>query len=425
MRYGRSYGVERSVREGMRERMRRSRDSYSDDIESGAEYTDEHLYEDNVDQFTGSYSGNTQIQSVSSRGMRIPNGMQISLPVHNLNKKPLTVQRFLFWIVLAVEIYVLVSIISVMITSVKVVNMYDKISGQSVSGSFNKKLAFVSALVNATGNADYALSIGFTKEEAEQMLESNAFRTGYTDPVTGDPMNTPTSGSTITPWSSSNWSEAVATHNMNYESTGTILKTDGWSYESGSGFLKQSQSSGSYWSSAGTSGNTLKDYGCLWFSLATIVTNVTGEVYGVENLLADVGYSISFVNGKWKVTPNIGKVGVYPSYMHPGGTGDVPATAKDILSKCTAGISVSNNLDFDELENATFDNGELYLVHIQNDTSHNMAAAPANEHWFIIYGKDNTNFFIANGAGNAKTSGVGSIEYAEGKLNHIYKVVKQ
>lgn len=312
--------------------------------------------------------------------------------------------------------------------------LYTQLQSTSTS-NFDKKLAFVSSLVNSTGNADYALALGFTKEQADQMVTSNAYGMGFQNPITGEPEqnpqdpNAPTQnltqvGGPPVVWTSSNWQEAVAEHNRQYESTGADLKTDGWSYGS-NGFLKQNQSTGSYWGSAGRTGNTLMDKGCMWFTLATIVTNVTGNVYGVENLLVDVGYTVSFSNKKWQVSPTIIKVGQDSAHRHPGGTGTVPSTPYDILAACNAGISVSSNLNFSELENCTFSDGEMFLVHIADDTEGRMASTTNREHWFIIYGKSGTDFLIANGGGSARNSGKGDIAYARTHLNCIYKVVAQ
>lgn len=163
-----------------------------------------------------------------------------------------------------------------------------------------------------------------------------------------------------------------------------------------------------------TSGSVVSSHGCMLFACAAAKSNLAGELYGVQNLLQDLGYTVSVNNaGNFSVSPKLPCVGLDSSKKYANGT--TACTPQSIFG--TLGISCSA----DKGNAFVYDNG-IWLIHISNDSSHYFSSS--GSHWFLIVGADNDYYYVVNGSGKAGEMG-GKIEkkhLVRNIINHAYKV---
>lgn len=167
------------------------------------------------------------------------------------------------------------------------------------------------------------------------------------------------------------------------------------------------------WSDAKASnGSLISKEGCMLFACSSAVSNLTHQVYGVDELLRALGhYANMNNNGKWEAAPPLPCVGADSSKTSANGTTMLP---ESILAR--AGVKCSG--DGATIEDSKFTSG-CYLVYTSNDSK--KLVSESGKHWFLIMGVNGDNYELAcvgSGKETVPKSAVGS----DFSLLHCYYV---
>lgn len=240
-------------------------------------------------------------------------------------------------------------------------------------------------------------------EIARQMESENGSGSGDPSSMPGSIPYPQTGGTT---WDKDSVQDAIQAH---CDAEGS--NADAWAVEeraSGT-YLRMKQTDD--WSEViADTGSSVSKQGCMLFALAATIANYSNRVYGVDELLRDLGYKVNMdTSGKWQVDPKLPCVGLDPTAITPIGAYMKP---ESILSKC--GYPCSS--DGQKIEQDKLANG-YYLVHAKNDYGH--VVSSSGEHWFLIVGVDGSNYeTVCTSAKTVPISAFGSAF----TINHCYYI---
>lgn len=266
-----------------------------------------------------------------------------------------------------------------------------------------------------TQNFNSFMSVEQTISNYEVFKEDTVL--GSTETVPSDPYLPGIAGGTsisgvIPKFDGNNLDSALA------EKYGESTASSAWTTENVGGniYVKQMQSCGKFTMISDESSNTMSGAGCMWFACSQAASTWSGTLIGVEDLLTNVGYTVTYNEsiGSYTTDKPLPFIGSHSGKKFPNGN---PCTVDGVLS--TVGISTSDNssIDIDKL------NSGFYLVHASKDSDHLLSSGNGLQHWFLIVGTDDSgNYLIANGSGAAGKSHSCSIDYTNSKLDHCYYI---
>lgn len=283
--------------------------------------------------------------------------------------------------------------------------IYQQVEGGK--GDISKQLQFMKEYIQITGDITIALNTGLTKEQIDDLIDEGNPDDKDKDK---DPEKDPQGGRTN--FDSSNVDSAIASHCSSWGS-----KTSDWTYynHGGSVYIWENQN-GSWGNVKEPGGSTMQGAGCMWFVLSCAKSNVSGTVYGVEDILTDCGYTAKVDSaGSWSVSPKLPCVGQDSGKSLTDGT------------KCTIiaiGNKIGLNIEADKgsLPNSSsLDlNNNVYLCHVKNDNNLVIASGSMKQHWFLLVGSDGTNYQLANVKNGKEIISINTMNNLE--IDHCYKI---
>lgn len=279
---------------------------------------------------------------------------------------------------------------------------YNAVKPDSAS-DFSKTLLFLQSYTQTTGDTSLAIKKGMSEEDAEEIAK-------------GGTANDPGDGSTTAGVDNSNFGALSLSDQIselqksdggfNYTYYKNYLKT--YTYDNHE-FVWESQSASGPWGSFTPKSKSLGKAGCFFYATAALVGAEKGKVYTIENLLTDLGATVSydasgvFVVNNSPIKDLSGSVGLLNKILSNSGCGK---TAKDVSS----------------INESKLANGTMYIIHAKGSIGSSTklySTGGDGEHWTAVVGitKDGKYLVLGNGSRGVE---IDSSNF--NKLNHIYEV---
>lgn len=279
---------------------------------------------------------------------------------------------------------------------------YNAVKPDSASG-FSKTLLFLQSYTQITGDTSLAIKKGMSEEDAEEIAK-------------GETANNAGDGNTNASVDHSNFGTLSLSDQiselqkpdggLNYTYYKKYLKT--YTYDNHE-FVYESQVSTGPWGSFVPKSKSMGKAGCFFYASAALVGAEKGKVYTVENLLTDLGATVSydtsgvFVVNNSPIKDLSGSVDLLNKILSSSGCGK---TAKDVSS----------------INESKLANGTMYIIHAKGSVGSSTelySTGGAGEHWTAVVGitKDGKYIVLCNGDRGAE---IDSSNFS--KLNHIYEV---
>lgn len=287
-------------------------------------------------------------------------------------------------------------------SSKSILKSYNTVKPDSSSG-FSKTLLFLQSYTQATGDTSLAIKKGMSEEDAEEIAK------GGTANDAGDGNNN--TGVDHSNFGALSLSDQISElqksdGGFNYTYYKNYLKT--YTYDSHE-FVWESQSASGPWGSFTPKSKSLGKAGCFFYASAALVGAEKGKVYTVENLLTDLGATVSydasgvFVVNNSPIKDLSGSVGLLNKILSSSECGK---TAKDVSS----------------IDSSKLVNGTMYIIHAKGSVGSSTklySTGGAGEHWTAVVGitKDGKYLVLGNGSRGVE---IDSSNF--NKLNHIYEV---
>ena len=260
----------------------------------------------------------------------------------------LTVAKIVLDFVIVIIAFVLVMFIIGYMSNPDLLDIYNSLGSTSTS-NHDKKLSFVSSLVSRTGNGDYALALGFTSEDVDEMINSGGY--GRT-PQSGD--DSDESGQVIGDYEGTVSEHGhIAYRQTNYKSEfdRICLRSDGtW--------------------------KTISSSGCGWVSLTTALAELNPDAcssLSPRNWLSIISQSTKnewsgngmSSNGAFAFINEVNDLGTYGRYQivsGPGNTTDILNFITEHANNEDEVILVSSGIDDDGTECLFTSGGHIILA---------------------------------------------------------------
>ena len=264
-----------------------------------------------------------------------------------------------------------------------IIRSYLGIENNSKS-DFSKSMQFLRTYTQATGDLTLALNTGMSQEEAEEFYEE------IKQPEVETPESPDSNNGSPTPWDSSDPDAAITTHCNSWGYPRTVGNSNTWQIVNHSSGTYIWQTQGSLWTEIGSGSSSLKSAGCMYFCISAAICNTKGVVFGVEDMLKELGYTVSFQSNppKFKTAEQMSYVGNHPGYKHPDGT---DASLLALLDK----FGLQHSDDGEIIDESKLSSG-MYLCHVKDETANRLSSSSSNEHWFLIVGADGQDYELAN-----------------------------
>lgn len=287
------------------------------------------------------------------------------------------------------------------VSSKGILKSYNAVKPDSSSG-FSKTLLFLQSYTQSTGDTSLAIKKGMSEEDAKEIAN------GGTVVDSGDGNTTGVDYSNFSTLSLSDQISELQKSNggFNYTYYKNYLNT--YTYNNHE-FVWETQSASGPWGSFTPNSKSMGEAGCFFYASAALVGAEKGKVYTVENLLTDLGATVSYDAS-----------GVFIVNNSPLKTldGSVDLLNK-ILSNSGCGKTVKDVSSIDESKLA---NGTMYIIHATKKTGSSTklySTSGAGMHWTAIVGitKDGKYMVLGNGKRGVE---IDSSNFSN--LNHIYEV---
>lgn len=281
-------------------------------------------------------------------------------------------------------------------SSMSILKSYDAVKPDSTSG-FSKQLQFVESYTRVTQDTTLAQRLGISEEDAEAMAQGSTTQGGN---GIGDYSN----------FGTLSLSDQVSKlqkqdGGFNYTYYQKYLKSYNYNNHE---FVWESQS-GEAWNSFKPSSASMRGAGCFFYATAALVGAENGKVYTIENLLTDLGGTVSYdASGVFIVTNS--------PISDLDGSIDL---LNKILSKSGCGKTAKVVSSIDESKLA---NGAMYLIYATKKagSSTNLYSVNgAGSHWTAVVGITKEGKYIVLGNGDR------SVELDSSSFNslaHIFEV---
>jgi hypothetical protein len=248
------------------------------------------------------------------------------------------------------------------------IKSYDAVKPDSTAG-FSKTLQFLKTYTQTTGDLSVAMATGMSSEDAEELANGNN-------------NNNSNNNNNFSTLSLAEQVTALKTesgyNNSYYTNYLKQVSIDGHDY------VWESQRTGA-WSSFAPNGDSVASAGCFLYASAALVGAEMGRVYTIENLLTDLGGTVTTdASGMFTVSNSpISRVG-----------GDI-STLNRILSSSGCGKTATtvSSIDGNKLANGT-----MYLIYATraNGSSTNLYSTSSSwgAHWTAVVGVSSSSKYI-------------------------------
>lgn len=256
-----------------------------------------------------------------------------------------------------------------------VMDTYEANTGKG-KNSFPKQLDFLISYTSATGDFTLFESTGLSKEEAlAAMQQRTGTNPGGPDP---DPNNGGSNGAP-TPFTQATVDDAITQHCTSWGMSNTAKGSALWEKKTVNNVIYIYQHQNIGYMPIGFSGNTVDGCGCMMFAMSAIISNKTGKVFGIEDMLKGLGHNIVWDNGFKDSPTTVKNVGLgNPNWNHPDGTNCNPTS---VLPKfgvnCVEKGKTLNDIDSIVSQN------HYALVHVVDSSG----TFTTGQHWFVVVGK--------------------------------------
>lgn len=260
---------------------------------------------------------------------------------------------------------------------------YDSLKTENTSG-FSRKVSFLETYTRSTGDITLATSLGVDKEQAEK------WKNGVIDdPTAGDSgiVRPPLSGTwqdQLTALKNSGSSDASHFNNSNFK----IVNINGQE------FISENQN-GQY-PNTYDSNNTVSSHGCFLFAMSAILSNKTGQVVTVADMMRKDGASVSY-NGMYGYSaPNNNKFNL-------DGSDDAAGRILSMFNVNNGIVPLVENQgqvcsDFHTSVKNAIDSGYYVLYYCYGGNGVLSSSGGSGNHWTVIVGYDDNNYkFLCNG----------------------------
>lgn len=265
----------------------------------------------------------------------------------------------------------------------EVYETYDSVKVDTTSGT-SKKLMFLQEYTRISGDTTLAISRGIDKDTA------NSWAAGHDGESEGGSgiIRPPVSGSwqqQLDTLAASNSTDAPHYNNQNFK----IVSINGTE------FIYESQNSQYPLTYGGNS--TVKDAGCFLFAMSAIVSNKSGQIVSVADMMAKNGSTVTFSdnyaynypsNSKFNLNGSLSSArAILAMYSLDNGAEEIVNNGSIVAGK-----------DFHGSIKSAIDNGYCVLYYCHNGQGTLASSSGGGNHWTVIVGYDSSNYyFLCNG----------------------------
>lgn len=296
--------------------------------------------------------------------------------------------------VLWVFVIVLVPIMFYLIIDVgsagEIFKLYESMKPDS-SSNYSKSMIFLSSYTRETGDTSLAVSVGIPEDEVWSVLPNGDQSTPFNNH-----------------FNSQAFDEQVRllkedrSYNNSYYSTMLIVKeVDGVKY------AYENQTTGA-WTSYSPGSSSMSGYGCFYYASAALVGAEKGSVYTIEQLLTDLGGTVTVnSNGSFVVNPSPisnlnGSIGQLNTILNAAGTGK--------------SASVVNSIDESKLASGTM--YIIYATAAAGSSTNLYNPNSAGMHWTAVVGVSGNDYIVLGNGGRGHL--INKTEFYS--LAHIFEV---
>ena len=302
----------------------------------------------------------------------------------------------LTFIFLGIALFICVYLIADVGNAQEVLEAYYQVEPTTTS-SFSKTQQFLRTYIMQTGDATIGMTLGLSDEDINELINnpggSGGSGGGGTNGVT-------------TPWDATTINTAIAEHCTSWGG----YDTANWSTQEINGvyYPRQLQSKALFSGVQNTANQTIKGKGCMWYAMQTIVSAKSGELWGIEDLLTKVGYTVTYSNGVMTTNTKLPCVGLDSSKVYADGS---TTATPDAILNATGKVTCSGDKGSDSSQ---IDSSKICLVHITGEPTPRQMSS-GGEHWFLIVGESGNNYIIANDPSTQVSK-----DRLHQYLNHLY-----
>lgn len=273
-------------------------------------------------------------------------------------------------------------------TTNDILSKYNNLSNGGRAG-ITPKLQFLRIYTMATGDTTLALRAGLSEEEVTELVETGQLNSGTgTNSGGSGIIRPPVSGSwqqQLDALANSGSADAPHYNNQNFK----IVNINGTE------FIYESQNS-QYPLVYGGS-ETVSGAGCFLFAVSAIISNKSGQIVSVADMMTKNGSMVTFNNNyNYNYPPN-SQFNLIGSLY----------SAKNILSMygldngleiIASDNSIVAGKDFHESIESAIDNGYYVLYYCHDGYGILSSSSGTGKHWTVIVGYDDSNYyFLCNG----------------------------
>ena len=293
-------------------------------------------------------------------------------------------------IVVAYVVILLIILISMITDAGVAKQVYSLYSSMNVNtnSNFGKQLQFLVSYTQQTGDLTLMEKAGFSEEQAKAVAAGNLTAEDLANNTEQDNSNNSNITGKVgvpTAFNSSNVQSAIDAHCQSWGMSNTSKGSPLWRTKTidGQTYIYQSQTEA--YMPIGRTGNTVGKVGCMMYAMSALVSNVKGEVFGIEDMLTGLGHNIVWNDGFKDVPTTVKNVGLGDlSWNHPDGTNCTPTS---VLPKFGVSCQEKSTKGLNTLD-SIISNGHYALIHV-TDSSGTFTTA---QHWFVVVGKSNGKF---------------------------------